>query len=692
MATNTRNMLYYNGVWMDIVKLQRMTMTPQYSGMNYIHTRVDLRVRGLITSETNFEYIKLKYAAGSEAFPYTVSQVGYGGNVNKALLSDVRIVGDARNADAILVNSALSSTPVNGLSAIRHHLLQPRGILLYFMNDDLVLGCPQYPYTAISTDGPLYRSMDAKGGPLPVQASVDQLTPNSIGIDFTITCFINEAQKYQAAWQYKYIESHSYYVDVDVDAFSMEVRTTVGVVNFRADLLKANEVHPDDFREFFAPIVPAGFKREHFGVKISPDHSALQYRAVDREKHYMIERETGANDCWVGSPIGFEKGTIDRSKVTEIQCVQTRSQTLKGADSTLASLVGAGGKLMKGDIGGAAGQVLGNLWQVPQSTHSVSIKVFGSSLASTYELERVAFYMMLVRLPYYIVGTSGYRWELRADKVGGYVELDVVKTSASQWGIGDISFYQLNDDIKDDCALTSNDRQLLGAVNVAGNVVPGGLFNIKSDLGYFPTNNYMTHTGSQLITSFTGPEHTKHITVSSAVDTYRFADDDPFAQSSWVELQNRISSTEGFVTFESNFPYWNRSGVIGAQTDSANVYIHEINPGMYQMPAMYFANLSRSHGVAATSAIVHTNALVDIANDIGVVGGGDTFAIKRVNTDYRYRPGNTDNLNAFPATVLRNNLDAYGTAPPYLTNPPVIFPTFAEFPVAPYSYAYQAGA
>jgi len=683
----TRNMVYYNGVWLDIVKIKRCLFVPQYSGQNYIHTKVQLDIKGVVSSDASFQYARSKYAAGSEAYPYTITQGVYGGNVNKATLSDVRVVGDARNGDAVLVNSALSVAPVVSFEAVKHHLLQPRGILLYYLNDNLVLACPQYPYTALTTDSAYYRSLDAKNGPIPQYANIDQLAPGSIAVDFSIVCYINEQQALQNAWPYKYISSHSYYVDVDVDFSSMETRTTVGIVNFRADALKSNEVNPDDFREFFAPPLPVGFKRESFGVKVSPDHTALQYRCVDREIHYAIDRKTNSASAWVKGPGLFSDfgGTIDRSKISRITIAQTSNRNLKGGDAvaqTLSSaLVGlAGGAGLKG----AAKSVALNLWQMPDNEETLTIEVFGTGKASTYELERVAFYVMLVRLPYQVMGCVGYSWKLSADKTGAYVSLVVSKTSAAQWGLPNISIYPINDDIKGDCSIYKPFEFVAG--------ITGGLFstlpilgNAFTNVGYYPTN-YITTSGSQkLIPSFTGPEHTMHILISSAVDTFRAAGNDPFAMGEFDNVSNRIEDTPFFNGLNNSI--YIRNGY-----DSGGVsYVNEVSPQYTAQAPLYFADMQRSKGTAGTAAIVHTSSLMDIATPIGDGTSTDSYAIKRVNTDYRYKNSSSGTLNAFYSYQLRDFLDASGVVQNYL-NTPVTTASFQNLPAAPYSYNYQVGA
>lgn len=685
----TRNMVYYNGVWLDIVKIKRCLFVPQYSGQNYIHTKVQLDIKGVVSSDASFQYARSKYAAGSEAYPYTITQGVYGGNVNKATLSDVRVVGDARNGNAVLVNSALSVTPVVSFEAVKHHLLQPRGILLYYLNDNLVLACPQYPYTALATDSAYYRSLDAKNGPIPQYANIDQLAPGSIAVDFSIVCYINEQQALQNAWPYKYISSHSYYVDVDVDFSSMETRTTVGIVNFRADALKSNEVNPDDFREFFAPPLPVGFKRESFGVKVSPDHTALQYRCVDREIHYAIDRTTTSSSAWVKGPGTFSDfgGTIDRSKISRITIAQTSNRNLKGGDAvaqTLSSaLVGlAGGAGLKG----AAKSVALNLWQMPDNEETLTIEVFGTGKASTYELERVAFYVMLVRLPYQVMGCVGYSWKLSADKTGAYVSLVVSKTSAAQWGLPNISIYPINDDIKADCSIYKPFEFLanLGAGNTWWSTIPI-LGNAFTNVGYYPTNYITTVGNEKIISSFTGPEHTKHILVSSAIDTFRKAGDDPFAPGNFSNTYNRIVDTPFQNGITSSV--YQRGGTVTAGVTS---YINEINNNYTAQIPLYFADCQRSKGTAATAAIVHTSALMDIATPIGDGTSTDSYAIKRVNTDYRYKNGAAA-LNSYASVQLRSFLDASGYTQNYL-NTPVTTASFPVLPAAPYSYNYQVGA
>lgn len=638
------NAIYYNGVWLDIVKLMQHSHEPQYSGQNYVHTKHTLTVRAMVSNDAQRKYVRNKMMSQDEMrYPYTGIK-----NLripDKSDLNNTQIIGDASNNNYIREYSQLGEEvdanfmdvhkPTWDIQSIRHHLLQPRGVLLYYLNDLLVLGCPQFPFAAMATDqANALRSMDAKNGPLPQSAVVHSLTDNILTVDYTIVCYINESMALQQLNKTLFVSAHSYMVDIDVDTYGMETRSVSGIVNFRSDLLKQYNYVPDDFREFFAPPIPFGFKREMYSVKVDADNCKMQYKLVDREVHYVINRYAGKDQVWVGDNSAAGKGVIDRSKIMRMQVAQTKSKTLCGFSEGFAGF-----------------------FNLPDSVEHLSVRVFGNNFASRFEMERVAFYIAVMRLPY-ISLCSKYSHEVRHDLVGQYVELMVTRVTKA-------GFEALGNMVKD-WAIVPNVHD---ADDKA--VAKGEMFTGVGRV-YFPASTY-----SQIV----GGEDIENITYSAANPTEYDSDQKAvwvFDQANFVDAKNQIISSQ-----------------IGTNDNNQPRFVNDFNIDYARSFPVFMPNNTRSRGSAGTVAHVHTAALLDPADPINQPGSSfDMAHIKRVNTDYRFRDVTLASTVAVATAAevnVRSMLDQYGNAQEYLNNPSNAA-GFWALPAAPEAYYYQFNA
>lgn len=638
------NAIYYNGVWLDIVKLMQHRQEPQYSGQNYVHTKHTLVVRAMVSNDAERKYVRNSMMSQDEMrYPYTELK-----NLripNKLDLNYNKVVGDATKGNYIREYNQLGEElddnfmdvhkPTWDIQSIRHHLLQPRGVLLYYLNDLLVLGCPQFPFAAMNTDqaGAL-RSMDAKNGPLPQSAVVHSLTDNILTVDYTIVCYINESMALQQLNKTLFVSAHSYFVDIDVDTYGMETRSVSGIVNFRSDLLKQFNYVPDDFREFFAPPIPFGFKREMFSVKVDADNCKMQYKLVDREVHYVINRYAGKNDVWVGDNTVFGEGVIDRSKIMRMQVAQTKTKHLAGFSEGFAGFA-----------------------SLPDTVEHLSVRVFGNNFASRFEMERVAFYIAVMRLPYVSL-CSRYNHEVRHDLVGQYVELMVTRVTKA-------GFEALGNIIKD-WTMLPNVQQADAKAVALGQMLTG------TGRVYFPASTY-----SQI----DGGEDIENITYSAANPTEYDSNkitEWVFEKSNFEELTNQITNNQ-----------------IGTNSNNQPRYVNDFNIDYARSFPVLMPNNTRSRGSAGTVAHVHTAALLDPADPINNPGASADMAhIKRVNTDYRFRDITLASSVAVATAAevnVRSLLNQYGVAEGYLNNPANVNGFYA-LPAAPEAYYYQFDA
>ena len=642
-----RNAIYYNGIWLDTVKLKQHAMEPMYSGQNYVHTKHTLSVSALVSNEAEVKYVRSRTVAfGEMRNPYTnigvapVTQpIGLlaAGTIGSAIEGDFVRRYDA--GDAAFMGGDLHK-PLWDVQSVRHHLLQPRGVLVYYLNNELILACPQYPTAALLTDTGRIRSVDAYNGPIPQHAVVTQLSSNALLVDFSIVCYLNESHAFQSKNRIFFVSSHSYFVDVDIDTHGYETRVQSGVVNFKADLLKLSNLCPDDFREFFAPPIPFGFKREHYAIKVDANNTVMQYKALDREVNYTIDRSKRPDEVWVADsfnkvlgPVFQPGGMIDRSKIMRMQASQSRHNSHFGAAVPLHFVLGP--------------------VTLPHIVERLSVMIYGNNFASRYELERVAYYVMLVRLPL-LLGCVTFEHEIKHDLVGSYVELHVTRTYPAG--------FQMVADLIDKLKIFPN----LWAADATATKAAG---QGGGNLVFYPCADR----------SIVGTQNIENVTVSAACSTDTGRDlRDPFNPANWDVAKAQITHNQ-----------------IGLTPDGEARFIHEYNRKYRTSVPVMMPGNTRSRGTAGVVGIVHTNLLTDIADKVDLFGTGDDSSIKRLNTDYRHRdplkPSSAVLNDGFGSSNLRSFVDQHGIKQNYLNNPFLAVELFAS-PGTPYSYFYQINA
>lgn len=630
-----RNAIFYNGVWLDTVKLNQHSMEAKYSGQNYVHTKHTLSVTALVSNESANKYIRGKRVTeGEMSLPFTnmepIEDSVFVGNTDLNIESTIGSAIKGNKAERLAYNNS-EHRPLWDIQAVRHHLLQPRGVLVYYLNDDLILASPQFPFAAIPTDNEGFRSVDAYNGPLPQSAVVTALTPNSLKVDFTIICYMNEACAYQNRIDYAFVSAHSYYIDIEVDTYGFEKRIQSGVVNFNSDHLKNHNLCPDDFREFFAPPIPFGFKRELFSVKVEPTNAVLEYRVLDREVAYVMDRTANPDNMFVQDSFS-NTGSIDRSKIMRMQVWQSRHESMYG--------------------GAIPNRLLTNLFTAPPIVERLYVLIYGNNFASRYELERAAYYIMLVRLPF-LFGCLTFEHEIKHDLVGNYVELHVTRTYPLGFAF-------------------AADAVAQGFIDVTPNLKDADpIANAKAGMGnttkvYYPCANK----------SLIGTQNISNITVSSASDTQNRQFADPFNKKNFDTKRNQIKHEQ-----------------VGLAPDGTPRFIHEFNQSFIVSVPVAMPGNSRSRGSAGTVGMIRTNLITDIADRLDNEDSGDFSSIKRVNADYRFRNIDFASTAIVNAGQLQNDstrdfVDPMGERHDYLNDPYNVM-NFWVKPDLPFSYNYQ---
>lgn len=127
-----RNAIFYNGVWLDTVKLNQHSMEAKYSGQNYVHTKHTLSVTALVSNESTNKYVRAKRATeGEMSQPFT----------NMEAFEDSMFVGNTDLNDSTTIGSAIKGNraeyyfesdpnlhrPLWDIQTVRHHLCSREG-------------------------------------------------------------------------------------------------------------------------------------------------------------------------------------------------------------------------------------------------------------------------------------------------------------------------------------------------------------------------------------------------------------------------------------------------------------------------------------------------------------------------------------------------------------------------------------
>lgn len=272
------NILVYNGIHLDLLKLHTWHREAIYNGNQYLYTRHILSVTAALNPNLS-SYSR----SGTTPKP----------EITKKGAAPQRV--DLKKFNHDLKNQSIATPPPLGAivgpprldrgnvpasitdDSIRHALLQPRCQLLFDIHNYPILYSPWAGYVT-----------DATGGPLPLRCDVIEMkSSKTFIIQYTIQTDINECHLFKEDDSVSLI-SHTWTMSHEVDADCLCVRTIEGRLVFSRDVIEDADDVPDAYRPEYFHALLTNFKREKLLAKLQPDGCTLDYVIVDRERQLNI--------------------------------------------------------------------------------------------------------------------------------------------------------------------------------------------------------------------------------------------------------------------------------------------------------------------------------------------------------------------------------------------------------------------
>ena len=265
--------LVYGQTHLNVIKTNKYERRAVFDdSQNYLYTRHVLSVRATFNPATQTDFLDGR-----------VRRVPSGGTVPSPAL-DVPVLGNEGPLRSTLIlphtvppNRAGNMSGATAAEAVKHALMQPRLLLVYSVGGQEVLVSPQPGMVC-----------DATNGPVPIAADVVEVQSHqTFVVDFTIQTDINECPKFNETPPVILSNTWSEQQDIDGDFFA--TNTVTGKAIFDAAILRTpgltNTVlqSPDFFRNWFAPPIRPGYKREQIQVSVEPNGYVVNYMVVDRE-------------------------------------------------------------------------------------------------------------------------------------------------------------------------------------------------------------------------------------------------------------------------------------------------------------------------------------------------------------------------------------------------------------------------
>jgi hypothetical protein len=294
--------------------------------------------------------------------------------------------------------TAAPASPLTSKFFIEQQLLQPRRALYISMPGSTPIWIPE-------SMGPLTPAMlnnlagtyapDARNGPIPHEVRVTEVIgTKTFRVRFTVEYFtvINPSTSPNIVLSHRWTQSD----EVDWEKY-LTRRTTTGKIICRSDLLSANGVVVDHFRDSILPPRPNNTQRTSVKVTASSDGTFAEYTVVDEERMLLFEE-------WV-----IQQGVtgIDVSHICETSrpdvvdvLVPIASSTFHyaGAGASAGSVVPFLGTGAGGYYGARLGTFLGVIQQLPRAIHTVTCVIKGSQISLRKQLERLGVSICLQRL------------------------------------------------------------------------------------------------------------------------------------------------------------------------------------------------------------------------------------------------------------------------------------------------------
>lgn len=416
----------YNGVLLEIVKLvdYKREAVHDTAKLNYQFTRHTLVVRAILAPSSSEHQINFRYKPDTGVLQPT------------AFAGPAVVNPGARGEQAGI--GPLEITGLESDNAIRHRLLAPRCRLVYVNGPDYVIDSPHGGMPC-----------DVSYGPIPLFCHVERVSGMStVSVLFGIQTDLNQTPLFDAAFA-PAVLSHQYTQQVEINDKFLTTRTTKGDIRLRADMLVTSGVTPDTFREYFAQSCPANYKRDQIRVVAHPDMTRLEYVTVDVEKerpivngfqptisYQLAKGNAQAPDRTI--QLAQPLSRVAKLKITHTvaggrtfsnliekmgampalpDAFQILPEIVKNPGMVIAEIIGKPGANLKtileillpmmGSARTPEERAIANLRVgTPTLTEKIDIEITGNPLSTRYELELLAWYILVSRSPIAVRGTD----------------------------------------------------------------------------------------------------------------------------------------------------------------------------------------------------------------------------------------------------------------------------------------------
>lgn len=428
----------YNGVLLEITKLvsYKREAVHDEAKVNYQFTRHTLVVRAILAPSSS-EHALLA------AQLFTIGGVRVEGvryKPDTAILEPTASIGPVALAPGSRGDQAgISPFAITGLesdNAIRHALMTPRRRLAYVVGPDYIIDSPH--------SGAL---VDVSYGPIPLFCHIERIAGMStVSILFGIQTDQNQCPLFGGLPFTNAVLSHQYSQRVEIDGNFLTRRITKGDIRVRSDVMLSLGINPDNVREYFSPSVPAYYKRDSISIAAHPDMTRLEYVTVDVEQERPIINNFDPTINYQLGKAGAESNdrTLKlKNPLTRVARLEVRHTVTGGRAATnamseygrlpsmpeafqhLPEIMRDPGRviaeILKLPEQNAAiaistilsglsatspmGRLISNLrYGTPTISERLEIQVYGSPTSIRYELELIAWYILMQRMP--IVATT----------------------------------------------------------------------------------------------------------------------------------------------------------------------------------------------------------------------------------------------------------------------------------------------
>lgn len=381
----------YNGITLDLVGTEIYSKKAIFDGPTYLYTRHTLSVTGIFNPSLNA----------------------------------YKVVGD----NVVLANN--DATPVLAPqtdAAIRHALMQPRGLLQYVNGTNTVLVSP-LPF------GGANNQADETGGPYPDVEDVFKVAgTKTFFVRFTIRTDVNECfDRIGHGLTNSPILSNQWVAQSDFDEHFMETRVYRGRTVFSLTTLLALGLAPDNFRNSLVPPVSDGFKREKTQLILSQDNTTVDWVVMDVQQAVSLIIGRNVTKMEAVHSDTIEYIGLERQGVAVFEAWRNailESERLMALNPN--PVVGGPGAAVYLASGITLNTIMTVYNTLPVRKQKVVVQVWGNANATRKALHDIAFKVVVARitnngslLAFYLrAGLAGVRYQATHDVMRKYVSID----------------------------------------------------------------------------------------------------------------------------------------------------------------------------------------------------------------------------------------------------------------------------